>query len=100
MEYPFAGLLKDVLAFFGAVPKWMRVGKTPDRLDELEKRVAELEKLLERRPGEGCPRCGERTYRVMESKPAPRPFDKAGHRDLHMKCSSCGFKDVVRRGPE
>ena len=98
MDFPFSGLAKDVLAVIGNWPRWKELGKAPERIDELEKRVAELEALLARCPGEGCPSCGAREFRAVSSK-AGGTFreQRDGRRDTHMKCGACGFEDVVVR---
>jgi len=81
------------MAFFGSMPKWLKVGKCPDRLDALERRVAELEKLLEKHPADACPHCGARAAR-MESV--------VGRGDgttlQRWVCRDCGFEEprVVR----
>jgi hypothetical protein len=48
---------------------WRRVEEAPNRIDALEKRVAKLETLLLRSPGEACPKCGTRHFRVEEATP-------------------------------
>lgn len=96
MDVSLTGLLKDVLTAFGNWPRWMELGKAPERIEALEKRVAELEASLARAPGEACPRCGERAFRTVESRPAPRPFDRLGTREYVKRREKCGFEDVTR----
>ena len=69
---------------------WKRVEAAPDRIDALEKRVAELEVKLQRAPGEACPKCGALAYRVDYSE-QHRTF--VGTRVHHMKCQDWGFTD-------
>ena len=65
--------LDNVVELLRRMDWWKRVEAAPDRIDGLEKRVAVLEKRLERAPGEACPRAGHFLSR--------RPLDqaKAGH---------------------
>ena len=58
----------------------------------IHSRVSALEKALERSPGECCPHCGLREFRVAESLSVP-----VGHgtkRKYHVwRCEKCGFSD-------
>ncbi len=69
---------------------WKRVEEAPQRIEALEKRVAALELLLQRAPGEACPSCGALENRVIESRPAV----SHGGRDHVYRCGDCGFEDV------
>jgi hypothetical protein len=71
---------------------WKRVEAAPERIDALEKRVAELEAKLRRAPGEACPSCGALAFRIMSSQPHPT-LGVVGARVHHMKCEECGFTD-------
>jgi predicted RNA-binding Zn-ribbon protein involved in translation (DUF1610 family) len=74
---------------------WKRVEEAPNRIDALEKRIAELESRLQRAPGEACPACGELEFRAMSSQPSHGPFGShLGARDHTYKCQKCGFTDV------
>jgi len=80
---------------------WKRVEAAPGRIDELEKKVAELEARLSRAPGEACPKCGALDYRVQESKPHPHHMiAKVGGKIHLMQCGSCGFKDEKTVAPQ
>jgi hypothetical protein len=57
-------------------------------LGDLEKRVAALEERLQRCPGEGCPRCGQLTFRAADSAPAGM-----GRVRREMKCTECGLEE-------
>lgn len=71
---------------------WKRVEAAPERIDSIEKRVAELEARLQRAPGAACPHCGALEYRVEKSAPH-REFAELGGRVHTMKCEACGFTD-------
>ncbi|WP_145700375.1 hypothetical protein [Azospirillum baldaniorum] len=90
--------LKDLLALLDHWPAWKRIVQAPDRIEELEKRLAELE---EKPIFPSCPHCGRPAWQMTESKPAGRlPDQIKGHRDLRFRCLDCGFEDVIRRVPE
>ena len=88
-------VLSEVVEILKRWDVWKRVEEGPARIDELERRVAELELRLQRAPGEACPKCGALTYRVDSSEPH---YTSLGHintggRIHHMKCQDCGFTD-------
>ena len=78
---------------------WKRVEATPDRIDALEMRVAELEAKLQRAPGEACPSCGAFAFRVTSSHPHPTLGGVLGTMVHQIKCAECGFTDqkVIKR---
>ncbi len=52
--------LKDLLAVLERWPKWKRIAETPDRLDAMERRVADIEQQLgDTSPENVCKTCGE-----------------------------------------
>jgi hypothetical protein len=63
------------------------------RLDEFERRLAALEKRLERCPADGCKRCGALAWRVDNIQPIGG-YEKV----YHWKCGECGLttEKVVR----
>jgi predicted RNA-binding Zn-ribbon protein involved in translation (DUF1610 family) len=85
-------VLGDVVEILRRWDVWKRVEDGPKRIDELEGRVAELERRLQRAPGEACPRCGALSYRVDRSE-EHRTLGHMGTRVHHMKCEDCGFTD-------
>ena len=82
--------LDSLLSVLRLWPTWKKIESTPERINTLENRVAELESRLARCPGEGCPRCGELAFRVQTSTPHPNIIPAMIH---HMKCGKCGFED-------
>ncbi len=62
--------LTDLLAVLDRWDVWKRVSATPERVDELEKRVLVLEeKLGDTWPADVCPHCGKRAMRQTFSRP-------------------------------
>lgn len=86
------GLLEDVMKALDRIPAWKRVNELPGELDELRTRVAALEAKLGPKPGQECPMCGERTMRLISSKPHPE-FEFAGMKRDTLRCDSCGFSE-------
>lgn len=84
----------DILAILDKIPIWKRVQAAPDRIDALDKRVAELEARLARAPGQACPSCGALEFRVTKSVPSNGPFGELGAKDVTRTCAACAFADT------
>lgn len=81
---------KDIFDILEKIPLWKRMVATPDRLDALEKRLAEVEKLLNgKAPPEFCERCGERGMRLTSRRLAGDKPQRV-REDWH--CKDCGFE--------
>jgi hypothetical protein len=92
-ECSFMAVIGELVELLKRWDVWKRVEETPDRVDALEKRIAELESKLQRAPGEACPRCGALAYRVLSSTPHPTMGGILGTMVHNMKCDECGFTD-------
>jgi hypothetical protein len=84
--------LNDLLAVLDHWPIWKKIKSGPEKLEALEKRVAELENRHSRCPGEACPRCGELSYRAVSSQPHPM-MGQLGAIVRKMKCEKCDFTE-------
>jgi hypothetical protein len=83
------GTLGDVRQWLKDIPFWRELGKVPDRLAELEKRVEELEnKLNGKWPAEVCRHCGERAARLQYSR-----VEERGVEVTRWDCEKCTFAD-------
>lgn len=89
-----AGFTGDILAILDKVPVWKRVQAAPERIDALEKRLAELEAKLLRAPGQACPSCGALEFRVTSSAVSKGPFGRLGAKDVTRTCGACNFTDT------
>lgn len=89
--------LESILDLLNRWPSWKRITDSPDRIDGLEHRVAQLEDKLQRAPGEACPSCGALAFRVTESKPMAGGFGKLGVRQWTRRCDDCEFEDTETR---
>jgi hypothetical protein len=59
------GLLDDMLKALDRIPGWKRIQELPSEVDQLKKRVADLEeKLGGKWPPDVCRFCGERAVRM------------------------------------
>jgi hypothetical protein len=92
--HAMAGFTGDILAILDKVPVWKRVQAAPDRIDALEKRIAELEARLTRAPGQACPSCGALEFRVTTSVPSKGPFGRLGAKDVTRGCGACSFTET------
>jgi hypothetical protein len=55
----------DVVKVLNRIPIWKRLGEVPSEVDELKRRVGELEeKLGSKWPGDVCKFCGARAARL------------------------------------
>lgn len=85
------GVLDDVWNALDRIPIWKRLQEVPDEVDDLKKRVADLEEKLNGKwPAEVCRYCGERATRLSMSV---GPTDKGAMREEWL-CASCGQTDV------
>jgi hypothetical protein len=79
------GLLTDILTALDKWDLWKEIKTAPERIAELEKRVANLEQLLGgKAPPDICRHCGERGARYE------RTVGSAGHQQELWKCEKCG----------
>ena len=79
--------LKDVNELLDKIPKWKRIQESPDRLDELEKRIKAIEDRISG-TGEVCPYCKEPALELLEIKPDPE-YGDMGVKRAYYKCGKC-----------
>jgi len=92
----------DIVELLNRWDRWKRVNDSPERIDALEKRIAELEAKLQRAPGEACPKCGVLELRTESLTPISHgPFAGAGMgvMERHLKCGACGHSEVHQETP-
>jgi hypothetical protein len=88
-------ILSEVLALLDKWGPWKRITEAPGRLDDLEKRLAALERTAPRQAGKSCPACGEPAVRRTSSIPHPdRLLSMAGITQETWECSACGDKEI------
>lgn len=86
------GVIEDVRKALADVPLWKRLGVIPDEVDDLKRRVAELEaKLGGKWPPDVCRFCGERACRLSDSG-----YAQNGVVEETWTCSACGQHDDRR----
>ena len=91
--------LKDILELLDRWPRWKKIQEAPEQIETLGKRIAELENRLARCPGQGCPSCGELSYRTISSNPHPT-FGHMGAVVRTMKCEKCAFTEDILIPPQ
>ena len=88
--------LGDILKALDQFKAWPRIQAAPDRLDALEKRIAELEARLNAAPtkpkGEPCEYCHAGSLALVSEVPDPGPFGRLGRKVRTFKCDNaeCG----------
>lgn len=83
------GTLEDIRNWLKEIPLWQELGKVPDKLAAIEKRIAELEAQLKPAPGERCDGCGQLGLRLQSSRIVGDPAHK--YTKLKWKCEKCGL---------
>lgn len=79
------GMVDDVLKVLDRIPIWKRLNDVPDEIDDLTRRVAELEnKLGGKWPADVCRFCGERSVRMVYSALSKEEW----------KCQECGKREL------
>lgn len=83
----------DIMKALEALPVWKRLTALPDRVDQLERRLAALEASKAVTPTSGTCRFCHGRLRVIDEKPHP-DFGFAGRKVLTLECQnpSCGKK--------
>jgi DNA-directed RNA polymerase subunit RPC12/RpoP len=84
----------DIVELLKRWDRWRRIDETPERVDALEKRIAELESRLQRAPGKACPKCGALELRTDKVEPRRDHFGALGAVNRYYKCSACGHTEV------
>jgi hypothetical protein len=79
---------------------WEQIVGTPEKVVQLERRVAELESRLQRAPGEACLHCGALAMRLDRTQKPMIWTHKYGALEYHWKCGECGFAVVKTEIPK
>ena len=88
--------LSDIIDLLKRWDRWKRIDETPERVDALEQRIAELESKLERAPGQACPACGAWEFRVLDVAVSHAGLYEV--RRYTRRCQVCGFEDTELGG--
>jgi len=91
----------DIVELLKRWDRWRRIDETPERVDALEKRIAELEAKLQRAPGTACPKCGQLEFRTESTTPGGGPLRGLGMGivDRNLKCGNCGYTETRHETP-
>lgn len=93
------GILEDVMKTLERIPAWKRLQSMPDKVTELEARLAQLEERLKTGTGSKCPSCGAMAFKLIRSVPAQEPWGSLGAMEDHFACSQCSYTNTVHRDP-
>src|SRR5262245_32659338 len=85
--------VESILKLLDKWPTWKRIKAAPDQIGALQDRIAALEQILERAPGEACPKCGQLAQRAVGEgdRKDPSPFGIMGIQIRDLKCENCGY---------
>jgi len=78
--------IKDLNELLEKIPIWKRITQTPDKIEELGKRILALENKLSGK-GDVCPKCKEPSFELISSNVRSRVY----------KCTNCGFEEKTLR---
>jgi hypothetical protein len=92
----------DIVELLKRWDRWRRIDETPERVDALERRIADLEAKLQHAPGDACPKCGALDFRTESTSPGGGIMGGMGLRiiDRKMKCGACGYEETRRETPK
>lgn len=80
------GIVDETLKVLDRIPVWKRLQNVPSELDDLQRRVAELEEKLNGRwPPDVCKYCGARAVRLAQTY-GP---DSRGKLTQSWRCGEC-----------
>ena len=84
-------MIEDILKALDRVPAWKRLGEVPAEIEDMKRRIAQLEEQLGGKYApEICRFCGERTVRL---KNVLGP-DEKGMLHEEWDCGKCGRYDM------
>lgn len=87
------GLLADMQKALEGWATWQRLLKAADKVDELERQIAELRgDKAAGPPRAACPKCGERRL-MLTSSTSGVVFAGDGLVVDHFRCSACGHTE-------
>ena len=91
----------DIVELLKRWDRWRRIDETPERIDALEKHIAELETKLQRAPGLACPSCGAWEFRTESTSAGGGILGGRGLGivDRKLKCKECGYIETRRETP-
>jgi predicted nucleic-acid-binding Zn-ribbon protein len=80
------------LSLLDKIPVWKQLKELPQKVESLEKRVAELEKNPAS-TDDICPKCKNNSYELISTKPH-KHLGIVGVKDRLYRCSQCGFEEI------
>ncbi len=82
-------MIKDIVSLLDQIPIWKELKGLPKRIDELESKIANLEKQLDKPKKKGieCKYCNGTNTEVTDIK--PHQFMAEVMETRHFKCNEC-----------
>jgi hypothetical protein len=87
--------VSDLAAFADRWKLWARLKQAPDQIEALTARIVALEAALEDCPGQCCPFCGKRSFRLHRQVPRHNGPHIAGYDEI-WRCEACKDTKTVR----
>ncbi len=81
--------LSDLISVLDKIPIWKKLKTLFDKVDNIEKRLAELEQKENNQGQNKCPRCFLRKVKV--SKISKEGYNGILHNKVIYRCDDCGF---------
>ncbi|MDE1714761.1 hypothetical protein PWG14_19905 (plasmid) [Chromobacterium amazonense] len=81
-------VLSELNTLLEKIPLWKRLQSMPQEIDELRKRIEQLESSMQPKGHDSCPKCHQRTFELVRTEPDP-VFRKLGVQRRVYECSSC-----------
>lgn len=84
--------ISDITALLDRWDEWKRIRDAATKVPELEARIVALEGMLGgKRPGDVCPKCGEKTLRLTESSVRGSGRDAYTRKRYRCESEGCGY---------
>ena len=93
-------VLSEVTELLRRWDVWKRVEAAPERIDQLERRLVNLESKLKRAPGEACPKCGALEFRTARTEPLDGQLGELGMTYRYMECGACKHTERSTEKPK
>lgn len=92
----------DIVELLKRWDRWRRIDETPERIDALDRRIAELETKLQRAPGLACPSCGAWEFRTESAGAGGGMLGGLGMGIVNrtLKCKECGYTEARHETPK
>lgn len=81
-------MLSELNTLLEKIPVWKRLQAMPQEIEELRKRVEQLEAAMQPKGHDICPRCHQHTFALVRTEQDPT-FGELGAQRRVYECTSC-----------